>query len=292
VYRVLAFGLIPMLLGAADLTIDHVTVAGKDLKIMQANLAATGLRCEYGGPHQNHATEMAQTSFPDGSYLELIAVQPNADAKAVAAHQWANQMEHNAGPCAWAVRPRDVAAEADRLRATGAAVGELIRNGRQRPDGVRLDWETAQIGQEPNGTFFPFLIRDFTPRQARAFPTGKPTTSDFPGVANVVIAVRNLEAAVKRYRDAYALAAPMNQTDGAFGARLALLPDTPVILAEPLNAQSWLGARLQQFGEGPCAFILGRRNGATYKAASHARWFGNDISWFDSEKLGWRLGYE
>ena len=291
-YRVLAFSLIPMLLGAAELTIDHITVAGKDLKIMQANLATAGLRCEYGGPHQNHATEMAQTSFPDGSYLELIAIQTNADAKAVAAHQWANQMEHNAGPCAWAVRPRDVAAEADRLRAAGAAVGELIRNGRQRPDGVRLDWETAQIGQEPNGTFFPFLIRDFTPRQARAFPTGKPTTSDFPGVARVVIAVRDLDAAVKRYRDAYGLGPPMNQVDGAFGARLASLPDTPVILAEPLNAQSWLAARLQQFGEGPCAFILGRRNAGSYKAASHARWFGNDISWFDSEKLGWRLGYQ
>jgi hypothetical protein len=29
-----------------------------------------------------------------------------------------------------------------------------------------------------------------------------------------------------------------------------------------------------------------------YKPASQSRWFGNDISWFDSEKLGWRLGFE
>jgi Glyoxalase-like domain len=291
-FSILALGLIPTLLGAAELTIDHVTVAGKDLKVMQASLAAAGLRCEYGGPHQNHATEMAQTSFPDGSYLELIALQPNADPKAVAAHQWANQMQHNAGPCAWAVRPKDTAAEASRLRAAGVAVGELIRNGRSRPDGVRLDWETAQVGQEPNGSFFPFLIRDFTPRQARAIPTGKPTTTDFPGVAKVVIAVRNLDVSVKRYRDAYTLKAPMNQADEAFGARLAWLPDTPVILAQPLNTQSWLAARLEQFGEGPCAFVLGRRAAGAYNATSHSRWFGSDVSWFDSEKLGWRLGFE
>ena len=80
--------LIPMLLGGAELTIDHVTVAGKDLKAMRASLAAAGVQSEYGGPHSNHATEMALTSFPDGSYLELIAIQPNADPKALAAHYW------------------------------------------------------------------------------------------------------------------------------------------------------------------------------------------------------------
>ncbi|MGH9647203.1 MAG: VOC family protein, partial [Bryobacteraceae bacterium] len=80
--------LVPVMLPAADLTIDHVTVAGKDLKSMQATLAALGIPSEYGGPHSNHATEMALTSFPDGSYLELIAIQPNADPAAVAAHYW------------------------------------------------------------------------------------------------------------------------------------------------------------------------------------------------------------
>ena len=80
------------------------------------------------------------------------------------------------------------------------------RAGRARPDGVRLEWETANVGTGPNGVFFPFLIRDFTPREQRAYPSGKPTTQDFSGVARVVIAVRDLEASVKRYREAYDLA--------------------------------------------------------------------------------------
>jgi len=74
------------------------------------------------------------------------------------------------------------------------------KRGGRGPDGIRLDWETAQVGQEPRGSFFPFLIRDLTPRQQRAFPTGKPSAKDFTGVRRVIIAVRDLDAAVKRYQ--------------------------------------------------------------------------------------------
>jgi hypothetical protein len=80
--------------------------------------------------------------------------------------------------------------------------------------------------------------------------------------------------------------------DDAFGAQLALLGGAPVILAAPLNGGSWLAERLDRFGEGPCAFILGTRRDGAYKPAAKARWFGKDISWFDPEKLGWRLGFE
>jgi hypothetical protein len=67
---------------------------------------------------------------------------------------------------------------------------------------------------------------------------------------------------------------------------------TPALLAEPINAQSWLAARLRQFGEGPSAFVLGGHKNGAYKAASNSRWFGVDISWFDAATLGWHLGFE
>ena len=103
----------------AELTIDHVTVAGSDLKAMQARLASIGIPSEYGGPHSNHATEMALTSFPDGSYLELIAIPGGADEQAVAAHYWSKWMRGNAGPCAWAARSKELAAEVARLKRRG-----------------------------------------------------------------------------------------------------------------------------------------------------------------------------
>ena len=42
-------------------------------------------------------------------------------------------------------------------------------------------------------TFFPFLIHDFTPRELRAYPSGKPLTTEFTGVAKVVLAVKDLD---------------------------------------------------------------------------------------------------
>ena len=202
-----------VMLAAADLKIDHVTAAGSSLKQLQANLAAIGIETVFGGPHSNGATEMALVSFPDGSYLELMAPRANADAQALARQPWTKFMRADGGPCAWAVREKDVAAEVERLRKAGIAVSAPVRNGRQRPDGVRLDWETAQLGAEPNGTFFPFLIHDFTPREQRAFPQGKPLTKDFGGVTKVVIAVRDLEASLKRYGQAYGTP-PADQAGG------------------------------------------------------------------------------
>lgn len=261
------------------------------MRELQAGLSSLGIQSDYGGAHSNRATEMAIVSFPDGSYLELIALQPNADPSAVALHRWASFMRANAGPCAWAIRSADVAAEAKHLRAAGLPVEAPTRGGRQRPDGVRLDWETAQVGDKGSEAFFPFLIRDFTPRERRVYPAGRPSAKQFTGVVKVIIAVKDLDAAATLYQQAYGLAPPIKQVDQNFGAHLAMLGGTPVVLAAPLSTQSWLTTRLEQFGEAPCAFVLGaRRTGA--QTRSKSRWFGKDIAWFDAEKLGWHLGVE
>src|SRR5581483_679847 len=225
-------------------------------------------------------------------YLELIALEAGGDPQMIARHPWARYLQMDAGPCAWALRTNDLAAESARLRAAGVSVSSPQRSGRQRPDGVRLDWETVQVGTEPNGAFFPFLIHDFTPRKQRAFVRGKPTTKDFAGVKRVVIAVKNLDDAVKRYQTAYGLPQPIRQVDADFGARLALLGQAPVVFATPLNAQSWLARRIEESGEGPCAFVLQARRAGRYQSALKSRWFGIDISWFDTAKLGWHLGFE
>jgi catechol 2,3-dioxygenase-like lactoylglutathione lyase family enzyme len=288
----LIFSLLPALLWAADLKIDHVTVAGSSLKDLQADLAAAGIPALYGGAHTNRATEMAQVSFPDGSYLELMAPQADADAHLIDRQPWAKFLRGGGGPCAWAAREKDLAAEVKRLAAAGIPVSPPIRGGRLRPDAVRLEWETSDVGTEPRGAFFPFLIRDITERRLRAFPQAKPGNRDFRGIAKVVIAVRDLDAAIKRYRQAYGVPAPIKQVDPGFGAYLALLGGVPVVLAQPLTPESWLNERLDQFGEAPCAFVLGADRPGRYHATSQTRWFGIDISWFDSGKLGWRLGFE
>src|SRR5216684_3678573 len=102
----LLLGSLPM--SAADIRIDHVATAVTDLKTMRPRFeAVTGITMEYGGRHSNHASEMALASFPDGSYIELIAIQPDADPAAVAAHEWSKALRSNAGPTAWALSVTD-----------------------------------------------------------------------------------------------------------------------------------------------------------------------------------------
>jgi hypothetical protein len=252
---------------AADLRVDHVTIAGRDLKEMQTEFARAGIRTEYGGKHTNGLTEMALAGFADGSYLELIAAQdPTAGAPQ---HYWGKFIDGNAGPCAWAIRSDNLEDAAKRL---GAKVSS---GGRKRPDGVELRWHSASLGPELQGTFFPFMIHDDTERALRADPRGKPTMPEWRGVAEVYIAVRDLAEAVKRYRAAFQLAAPLKTFDKTLGAETASFQGTPVALA---SAQSgWLADRVGKFGEAPCAFVIA---GST---ASHG-----SLRWLDIP--GMRIG--
>lgn len=225
---------------SAELQIDHVTVCGQSLVPLEGRLDKLGIHWEYGGPHANHATEMAIASFADGSYLELIAAQPDAVQEAIAKHTWNLYMKGNAGPCAWAVRSADVTAEANRLRGAGIKVSAVNKSGRTRPDGFRLDWETVQVGTEGNGVFFPFLIHDVTPREKRAFPSGKPNNPQLRGVSAVVMAVKDVAEATGRFRKAY-----------------GVLPKMVVLQQSPYRAM--------KFGEGVTAFEITTRDGKTIR---------------------------
>jgi len=238
------------LCGGAELRVDHVTIAGRDLKEMQAKFAAAGIRTEYGGKHTNGLTEMALASFADGSYLELIAAQdPKAGAPK---HYWAKFIDENAGPCAWAIGVDDLDGKAKRLGAKTTASGRL------RADGVELKWRSAVVGPEAQGTFFPFMIHDETDRALRAYPTGKPTMPEWRGVSEVYIAVKNLDEAVKRYRETFQLGEPKRAP--MFGGASARFAGTPVVLVSAQNG--WIAERLDKFGEAPCAFVIARGNGS------------------------------
>ena len=290
--RLAPIALLPLLLSAADWKIDHVTIAGRDLAAIRAGLDSIGISTVYGGAHSNSVTEMALTSFPDGSYLEAITLQAKADPAAVDKHEWAKFLKTAGMPAAWAIQAEDLPAVTARLLKGKATLGLPVRSGRQRPDGKTLEWETVSVGTETRGTFFPFLIHDLTPRDWRAFPSGQPTNRDFKGVARVVVAVKNLDAAIARYRKAFGLPAAARQTDREFGAELAAFGDFPAILAQPVAADSWLAARIAQFGEGPCAFLLAAGEHRPAGATQKSQWFGREVSWFDPARLGWRLGVQ
>lgn len=290
--RFLALGFVfslPAALAAADLRIDHATVCGSDLEAMRKTFTSEmHIPTEYGGPHSNHATEMALVSFPDGSYLELMGIQAKPDPAAVSAHVWSKFLRNNAGPCAFALRVTDMNAEITQLKSSGIHIGEPEAGGRTRPDGKRLSWETLDIGTGPRGSFFPFLIRDSTPRELRAFPSGKPTTDVYGGIGKVVVGVRDLEASIAQYRKAFGLPAPKRDKDSTLGLDLAWFEGTPVVLAKVVRDDTWLSRRMQEYGDAPIGIVLKAKGGGGSGAVSY--WFGQMVSW--RSRQGWLLGIE
>jgi catechol 2,3-dioxygenase-like lactoylglutathione lyase family enzyme len=269
--------------------IDHVTIAGPDLRVMQRAFTRLGLPPEYGGPHSNGVTHMALLGFEDGSYVELIStLQPGQHAP-----WWAEAIAGNAGPCAWAVASTDIQSESARVASAGIQVDGPHAMNRQSPDGRRVEWELAYLGDHQPGATLPFLIEDRTPRDWRVRPTPGLHTKGLTGLSAVVLAVRSLESATDLFRRAFQWPTPLTETDSGFGGALAHFPGTPVILAAP-QGEGWLAARLEKFGEAPCAFLLKTPNltaaVSTFGLIQPTTWFGRRLAWFDPQIIdGTRL---
>ncbi len=271
------------------LKVDHVSVCGSDLAKLQRAFATVGLESDYGGPHANSFTQMSLLGFDDGSYIELIAPK-QAGATAPESGEWANLINANAGPCAWAISPRDLTAELKRLQGLGMTTGTLTYGNRKKPDGTLLEWETAAIGNGQPGATLPFMIKDRTPRDLRVRPSASVSGTELTGIRFVVLGVKNLDQSIGLFRKAYGWAAPAIQTQAEFGTKLAYFAGTPVILAAPLGQNSWLTDRLAQVGETPVAYVLGTRDAdrsfKRFQLKPSAEWFGCRIAWFDPLKLG------
>jgi hypothetical protein len=100
---------------------------------------------------------------------------------------------------------------------------------------------------------------------------------------------------VDLFRSVYGWPAPQLDEDAGLGARLAHFSGTPVTLAAALAERGWLAERLAQFGESPCAFLLGAADmdamARRFPLAGPGAWFGRRAMWFDPAKLkGIRLG--
>jgi hypothetical protein len=272
------------------LELDHVSICGPDLDALQKAFTDAGMTPDFGGPHGNGVTQMAMIGFDDQSYIELIAP---VKAGVTEGSDWAKFMTGDAGSCAWAVGTNVLLQDLDRLKRAGITVNEPKRGSRKRPDGMSLEWMTAQVGPGTPGSVLPFIIEDQTPRVWRVQPSESMKGAPTYGVESVIVGVNDLNASIALFRKAYGWAEPLTENQKDFG-KLAYFPGEPVILAAPANG-GWLSDRLGRFGEGPVAYLLGTRDFAAaskkYKLNNTKVWFGQKVSWFDPAKIkGARVG--
>src|SRR5258708_14361108 len=127
---------------------------------------------------------MAIIGFDDTTYIELIAtIKPGVPAGS----GWAKFMAEDAVTCAWGVGTNVLLQEVDRLKKAGIPVKAPERGSRKRPDGMSIEWMTADVGAGTPGSTLPFVIEDQTPRDWRVqtFSSGKGAPGF--GVADVLV---------------------------------------------------------------------------------------------------------
>lgn len=272
-----------------SLVIDHAPFAWSDLDDLVERFVALGFEPEYGGRHGNGSTHMSVVAFADGSYLELVStVGPETEPDL-----WPGHVKADGGPAAWCVSVGDVAPSLHRAIDLGVPVSGPRTMSRERPDGTVAEWDVGFVG-EPGDGANPFVIADRTPRRYRVSAPEVDAGGPLAGVAEVVVAVDDLDATAEEFRQLYRLPTPRRTAHPTFGARLALFPGQPVTLATPSDDASWLADRLDRYGNGPCAFLLGSydldRAAAEYPLADPISWGGRRVAWFDADWADRRLG--
>ena len=176
------------------LRLDHVVIAVRDLERATARYEADGFTVTAGGRHPGRNTSNALVVFEDGAYLELITYSaPSPDER-----WWRELDAHGDGLVDFALLPHDLPAVVAQAQARGLVdITGPLPGGRMRPDGVRVEWQTARQAQHD----LPFLCADITPRVLRV-PEGEARrhANGAVGIAEVKVAVVDIETSRRRYR--------------------------------------------------------------------------------------------
>ena len=178
--------------------LDHVVIMVSSLADATALFSSAGFTVTPGGRHDATPTENAVVAFADGSYLELLATRDPAtrgELRALRAGPgWERHLKGVSaiarrflpalagadGVADWALRGDSLARRAAALRALGVKASGPVAMARERPDGVRLQWELLL----PESRLHAFWIADRTPRDQRV-PGGAPATVHANGAIGI-----------------------------------------------------------------------------------------------------------
>ena len=187
-------------IGATDLRFDHLVVLVDDLRVEMERWSQAGFPVGYGGVHAGGVTENALIPLRGDGYLELLAsTKPGRRRAALfgkgGGSAIARRFQTHLGSAAGLVDISLVVTDLDstlaRVRSRGLGISDPETGGRERADGVRVEWRTA-VPEVPN---LPFLIEDVTARDRRVPPTGEAVAS----VGRIRVATEDMMAAVSAY---------------------------------------------------------------------------------------------
>ena len=240
--------------------IDHIVIVARDLARVSADFKEAGFTVTPGGEHVGGATHNALISFADGTYFELIAFK---EPDRPQSHKWWSRLALGEGLTDYALGSTDLAADAEAIRRRGLELVGPVDGGRQRPDGVRLQWRTILLGRGASTSneeaALPFVIEDVTPRERRV-PGGAAAVHRLPAarVAGLTLVVSDLVKTGKH------LEAVLNEKGVASSSRPATegrAQKFPIgrqwlELLQPASPSTPAGEYLRRFGDGPYEVVL------------------------------------
>ncbi len=144
-------------------SIDHLSIAFKELEPAILAYRDLGFTVVPGGENPSFGTHNALVAFADGSYLELLAfTRPNEQ------HRWWSAAQ-SGGLIDFCMATDDLAADILAFRDAGVKMGDPGASGRERPDGYRLSWVIASAPK-------PFMFqRRFSSRTTRPAKNASPS---------------------------------------------------------------------------------------------------------------------
>ncbi|MCO5175820.1 MAG: VOC family protein [Thermomicrobiales bacterium] len=207
--------------------IDHVIILAEDLDTAMQQYTDLGFTVIPGGKHARF-THNALVTFQDGSYLELIAFYEAPDAAKGEGHRWFKHVGNGGGLIDFAVGTPDVTSVVKDTTARGLHYDGPHPGQRARPDGEQLRWQSAMAGSEDSSAL-PFVIEDITDRGLRVPADGNTHTNGVRGIARLVVAADDLDAAIRDFQALLGVDAPKSKTDA--GATFEVGPHTVELVA-------------------------------------------------------------
>ena len=149
--------------------IDHVMLGVSNLDSAVSDFEkATGVRPILGGTHPS-GTQNALVSLGRGTYLELIAAQPDAKPSGfISDLAKLNKLT----PIGWAVSGADAQVIRERLLKNGFSLTDPKAGSRLTPSGATLRWETFELKDEFPGAPFFISWSPQSPHPSSTSPTG------------------------------------------------------------------------------------------------------------------------
>jgi catechol 2,3-dioxygenase-like lactoylglutathione lyase family enzyme len=226
-------------------SIDHIVILVHDLMAATRDYTALGFTVVPGGEHADGRSSNVLVAFSDGSYLELIAFKDNIVPETHLFYR-PNNPE---GLVTYAILPTDVASDIQAAHSRGLDLDGPFDGGRLRPDGQRLQWQTARSPSYD----LPFLCADVTPRELRV-PQGSAHnhSNGATGISALGIVVKDLEQSKQHYSALLGPDTIISDTQQSHDRdEVAFwIGNTLIVLAQP-TAEGDPKQYLETRGEGP-----------------------------------------